>query len=267
MGKGKNGVKGLLKKMGIYDYVKYSRLFRLYQHVCKRRVIDAHRKEVALYKRFLPDCRLIFDIGAYDGHKTAAFLELSDRVVAVEPDPQNFKLLNIRFRHQRQRVTLCRTAIADRDGMGTFFIHHEGSAFNTLNPEWKKVLEGDREDRWNETIRFPAGHELSVPTTTLDRLIGQYGVPDFIKIDVEGYEKRVFMGLTQRVPCVSFECLLPEFREDLLSILELLRARDGRTTFNVIDREALLFGEFISYTALLEWLAGTTLYSFDLVAK
>ena len=69
--------------------IKYSRLFRLYEYLCKRGIIAAHRKEVALYKCFLGSCRLIFDIGAYDGHKTAAFLELSDKVVAVEPDPHN----------------------------------------------------------------------------------------------------------------------------------------------------------------------------------
>jgi hypothetical protein len=68
---------------------------------------------------------------------------------------------------------------------------------------------------------------------TLDRLIGQYGVPDFIKIDVEGYEKRVFMGLTQRVPV----------------------SRSNVCSLNSAT------------TALLEWLAGTTLYSFDVVAK
>ena len=41
--------------------------------------------------------------------------------------------------------------------------------------------------------------------TTLDKLIEQYEVPSFIKIDVEGYELEVLKGLTRLVPALSFE--------------------------------------------------------------
>jgi FkbM family methyltransferase len=260
-------LKRIIQRTGLYEYFKYSLLFRVYERIFKPRVIAAHKKEVRLYRRILGHAGTIFDIGAYDGHKTAAFLEIGERVVACEPDARNFELLRIRFRNKKSRVMLHRTALADRTGNALFFIHHEGSAFNTLNAKWKGLLEGDGRKRWQEEIRFQPGKEVEVSTTTLDELIGLYGMPEFIKIDVEGYEKHVFMGLTQKVPCISFECLLPEFEDDMLTILEKLISFDDRTVFNVVFEEELLFEEFISYPRILEWVKSTELYCFDLVAR
>ena len=63
-----------------------------------------------------------------------------------------------------------------------------------------------------------------VESTTLDSLIESYGVPELIKIDVEGYEHVVLRGLSQRVGKICFEwCeeMAEQFYESL-SILEKL---------------------------------------------
>jgi FkbM family methyltransferase len=264
MGEGKTK---LTVGMPIYHYLKYSRVFRWYERLFQPWVIRAHEKEVGLYRSFLGRCRLIFDIGAYDGHKTAAFLEIAGKVVACEPDLNNFSLLRIRFRGKTKRVILMQMAVADRTGTGLFHIHHPGSAFNTLNLKWKEMLEADQAVRWNEVIRFSEGGMRQVRVTTLDELIRLYGVPDFIKIDVEGYEKQVIDGLSQKVPCISFECQLPEFRDDLQAVLAKLIDLDRETKFNIVYEETLVLPEFVSYGRILEWLGGTNLYSFDMVAK
>jgi len=248
--------------MGLKQRIKYSGIFGLYERVFRPAVRAAHLKEVRLYREILGKrVGLIFDIGAYDGHKTAAFLELGARVVACEPDAYNFQLLTVRFRGRR-RVTLLKTALGEKEGTAELLVHHPGSAFNTLNVKWKKMLEEDGQARWKEEIRF--ADEEKVRVTTLDELIRVHGVPDFIKIDVEGYEKFVLDGLHQRVSCISFECQLPEFKDDLLAILR--RLEDG-SMYNVVYAEELVLPEWVGYEEILKWVQETKLFSFDMVIK
>ena len=60
-----------------------------------------------------------------------------------------------------------------------------------------------------------------VDTTTLDRLIEQFGVPAFVKIDVEGSEPAVLAGLGRPVPALSFE-YLPRALEEVQACLARL---------------------------------------------
>lgn len=256
-----------LKKAGYYEYLRYSFLFRLYTRLVKRQVIKEHKKEVAFYKTFLPNhCALIFDIGAYDGHKTAAFLEIATKVVCCEPDAHNFRTLRIRFRNSRSSVFLENKAVSDLPGTDTYYIHHAGSAFNTLNPKWKQILEADGESRWNEKIRF--SEEVSIQLTTLDELIGQYGKPGFIKIDVEGYELTVLKGLSQKIPFISFECLLPDCKAELLDCLAHLYQLDNRVVFNAAFEERLELAHFLSYHDMVNWVNNKAISRcFEIVAK
>jgi FkbM family methyltransferase len=256
-----------LKRSGGYEYVRYSFLFRWYTRLFKRQVIRDHEKEVAFYQSFLPnDCSLIFDIGAYDGHKTAAFLELAGKVVCCEPDAHNFRTLRIRFRNNRSSVVLENKAVSDHTGSETYYIHHAGSAFNTLNPKWKQILEADGESRWNEKIQF--SDEVSIQLTTLDQLISQYGRPGFIKIDVEGYELTVLKGLSQKVPYLSFECLLPDCKTELLDCLAHLYQLDNKVMFNAAFEEQLEFTNFLSYHDMINWIANEAApRCFEIVAK
>jgi FkbM family methyltransferase len=260
-------IREFLKRSGGYEYLRYSSIFRLYTRLFKRQVIKAHEREVAFYRSFLPNnCPLIFDIGAYDGHKTAAFLEIAGKVVSCEPDAHNFRTLRIRFRNDRSSVILENKALSDHPGTETYYIHHAGSAFNTLNPKWKQILEADQESRWSETIRF--SDEVSIQLTTLDQLISQYGNPCFIKIDVEGYELTVLKGLSQKVPYISFECLLPDCKTELLDCLSHLYQLDDKVVFNAAFEERLEFANFLSYKEMVHWVnIEAAPHCFEIVAK
>jgi FkbM family methyltransferase len=245
-------VRNLLKKLGWYEYLRYSAFFTVYIRLYKRQVIRDHQKEVQFYRSFLPPhSPLIFDVGAYDGHKTAAFLEIAGKVVSCEPDKHNFRTLRIRFRNQRSNVIIENKAISDHVGTEAYYVHHAGSAFNTLNPKWKQILEADHQSRWNEEIQFEG--QVTVSLTTLDQLIAQYGKPAFIKIDVEGYELVVLKGLSQKVPYLSFECLLPDCKTELLACLKYLYQLDTTVTFNTAYDESLEMASFISYEEMVKW--------------
>ena len=66
----------------------------------------------------------------------------------------------------------------------------------------------------------------------MEDLIAKFGVPFFIKIDVEGYEPEVLRGLRQPVPYVSFEVNLPEFMSEGEQCVELLADLSPNGKFN-----------------------------------
>ena len=88
----------------------------------------------------------------------------------------------------------------------------------TLATDWRDARAGDPDFdrvRWNQ--------QLEVETTTLDRLIEHFGVPAFVKIDVEGSEPAVLAGLGRPVPALSFE-YLPRALQDVQACLTRLIA-------------------------------------------
>jgi hypothetical protein len=85
-------------------------------------------------------------------------------------------------------------------------------------------------------------------------MIEKYGMPDFCKIDVEGYEWNVLMGLNSRIPCLSFE-FAHEFLElKTKACLDRL-VQLGFESFNVV------FGEGHDFV-FQEWIEAETLFSF-----
>jgi hypothetical protein len=73
---------------------------------------------------------------------------------------------------------------------------------------------------------------IKVESITIDGMIERYGMPDLIKIDVEGYELNVLKGLTQKANDICFEWHEEE-KEQLYQILEHLQ-NIGYTQFGVI---------------------------------
>jgi hypothetical protein len=76
-----------------------------------------------------------------------------------------------------------------------------------------------------------------VQITTLDGLISKFGMPDYVKIDVEGFELEVIRGLSKRIALLSFECNLPEFLSESIEIVRTLESKFGGVRFNFVITE------------------------------
>jgi FkbM family methyltransferase len=154
----------------------------------------------------VPRNGLVFDIGANHGDMTALFQDLGARVIAVEPVPSLAALVKRRF-----RTTVEQAAVGSRAGESELRLGRVPN-HSTLSPEYA----GRFGDRLSEEV-------ISVRVVTLDALVERHGTPDFIKIDVEGYESEVLRGLSSPVAAVAFE-----FQYDLLGIAEECCAMLGR---------------------------------------
>ncbi len=142
---------------------------------------------------------LVFDVGAHVGDRTASFRRLGAHVVTVEPQAQMFRALRLLFGND-PNVHLHQGAVGAAPGQTTFYVN---SANPTTSTAAREMVEAaPHADAWSDQVWDT---EVTVDITTLDQLIAQHGQPDFIKIDVEGFEADVLRGLTHPVATLSFE--------------------------------------------------------------
>lgn len=231
----KRCVRDVLKSAHVYERLKVSWFYRLFWTIADREVVNQLQHEIDFYKDTLSGIGsgdLIFDIGANQGYKTGIFLALGARVVAVDPDEFNQATLKERFltyRILKKPVTIVGKAVSDKIGTETFWIDEPGSGKNTLNEKWVGLLRHDQ-GRFGKQLDFERKREVA--TITLEELISTYGVPFFIKIDVEGHEPHVLATLRRPIPYLSFEVNLPEFRAEALQCIELLQHITKEGKFN-----------------------------------
>ena len=203
--------KSLSRRFGAYNAIRYSKIYYRILKYKNPHYIKALHDDLTFYRKALGDSLgLVFDVGANRGDKTRAFRQIAKRVVSIEPDETCFAALRTRYERDKG-VCLENIALGEQAGVGTFFVEEDGSAYNTLS---------DKERDWIISTHKQNMRERLVPVSTLDNMIMKYGIPDFLKIDVEGGELSVFNGLSYPVPVISFEANLPRFREETLCIIE-----------------------------------------------
>lgn len=182
--------------------------------------------EWALVGRARP--RHVLDVGAHVGNMTRAYLALgAERVVGVEPIPDIYEKLTTAFADD-DRVSTLNLAVTDEAD----YMQHGGrlrdqSVFNcfTLMPAGATALESSPDYR--------SKPPFTVALSTIDRIANDVGIwPDFIKIDVDGYEAKALRGAERTIhacrPAIMLEVsyLPPLFGDDCAQMIAWVLERD-----------------------------------------
>jgi len=127
--------------------------------------------------------------------KTAG-INLGYKVIALEPAPKVFAELIRNFIYDPNVVPL-RLAVSETNGDRIEFYECVEDGLSTMEKAWLTDPSMPYNGKDFRTIY--------VNTCTMDWLVEQYGMPDLIKIDVEGAEWAVLRGMTQNYGKLAFE--------------------------------------------------------------
>lgn len=186
-------------------------------------------KQRELYKQFIKQGSLCFDVGANVGNRTAMFLELGGKVVMVEPQKDCYEKLEKRF----PNLPLIKKGLGGSESTEKLYVS-DVSLISSFSKSHVDMMQEDRFKgaNWDKTI--------DIEMTTLDNLIKEHGVPDFCKIDVEGYEYDVLKGLSQPIKSLSIEYIVPENKEVVLNCITHL-SKLGNIECNLSHGETMDF--------------------------
>ncbi|MEQ3553236.1 FkbM family methyltransferase [Pseudonocardia nematodicida] len=175
------------------------------------------RRMREFYSAFLEPGALAFDVGAHAGNRVRAWRGLGARVVAIEPQPDFVRILKVLF-DRDDDVTVLPMALGAEPGTARLGISRATPTVSSMSSDWRRTVSDDAGFagvRWQDTV--------PVQVTTLDQLIAEHGVPDFCKIDVEGFEADVVAGLSHPLPALSFEWV-PAAHDDALAVIARLES-------------------------------------------
>lgn len=201
---------------------------RLWAKWLKRRY---NRSEsIRLLADFVKQGDLVFDIGANYGWKTELFVALGAQVIAVEPQKECVDVLRRKFQSS-SLVHIENLAVGANETVSYIWKSDVRNQLSSMSREWISAVMKSGRFRY-----FQWSSKETVEVTTLDDLIRKYGVPDFCKIDTEGYESEIIAGLTQPLKAASIE-YHREFLESARRCVERLNSL-GNCQFNYTLGEA-----------------------------
>ena len=120
---------------------------------------------------------LVFDIGMHMGQDTAFYLKNGYHVVAVEANPLLVKENELKFRHaiKDKRLVILNRGISDKEGSMIFYVN-------------KRLSEWSSFDKAIGTRNNTPYEEIEVSCLTTEQLFQEYGIPFYLKIDIEGHD-------------------------------------------------------------------------------
>ena len=150
------------------------------------------------YRQFIARGDLVFDVGANVGNRAKIFSRLGAKVIAFEPQPYCLGILQEGFATDNA-MAIVGKGLGETPGTVILNIS-DAHTISSMSQDFMAAT--------SKTGRFGEmgwSKQIEVEVTTLDQAIAEYGIPRFVKIDVEGFELSVIRGLSTPVEALSFE--------------------------------------------------------------
>jgi FkbM family methyltransferase len=129
---------------------------------------------------------LIFDIGMHTGADAEFYLKKGYRVIGVEANPRLAEAAKVKFAAEiaEGRLAVENVGIFNAETVLTFYINEDVDEWSSF----EKHL-GTR-----QSTRYTTA---AIPCRRLDYFIGKYGMPYYLKIDIEGFDALVVRELAR----------------------------------------------------------------------
>ena len=176
------------------------------------------------------DSNLIYDIGMHKGKDTEFYLKKGFKVIGVEANPILVDMCKHKFQKEIEegKLIIVDKAISYENGKIQFFIDENKNDWGSIAKEWNFYS--------NKMVR-----EIIVESIQLQDIISNYGMPYYMKIDIEGADifcLQALLKMNIKPQYISAELLAPHnsaTNMDCLDILSTLKVL-GYSRFNIIDQ-------------------------------
>jgi FkbM family methyltransferase len=150
--------------------------------------VETMSQEEKFLRRIDLKGKTVYDVGAHIGTKTLFFAKkvgLKGQVVAFEPNPEGFAHLLSNTRRAKN-VQALNIGLGCKSTETVLVSSSFSTATGSLDPRAQRFHMGRAYKEWR------------IPIRRLDDL-QNLPPPDFVKIDVEGYEYQVILGMTKTI--------------------------------------------------------------------
>jgi len=179
---------------------------------------------------------LIYDVGMHKGEDTAYYLKKGFKVIAFEADPTLAEQCRQKFANEieKGKLVIVEGAIiefsTERENKNTvsFFKNNENSVWGTVDSNW-----ADRNEHLGTSNEV-----IEVQAIDFSKYLQQYGIPYYLKIDIEGMDLvclEALKNFNEKPDYISIESEKVSFNK-LIKEFELFKQL-GYTKFQAINQQ------------------------------
>ncbi|MBD2666451.1 hypothetical protein B6N60_02492 [Richelia sinica FACHB-800] len=136
------------------------------------------------------DKNLIIDVGVHIGQDTEFYLKKGFKVVGIEANPDVYQSTKNRLHSYIEdgQLTLLNVAVSSKDEPITFYANLDKSIWGTTSLDWVNR---------NQNSFGTSYTEITVEGRRFENILLEFGIPYYLKIDIEGADLLCLQALRQ----------------------------------------------------------------------